>query len=128
MIVDKKFHLIEYLKHKGFELKRESDKRDILILRNYYDSWIQENKEVSVIIHYNYGCNDFMINAGLIMEIYMYPKNDKSDNYEVLYKGLKPLNFDDAETLFEMILPNEKLLKKIDGEVIDNEAQMMRNL
>ncbi len=127
-MVDKNFDLIAYLKYKGFEMKRGSDKRDTLVLRSYYDSWQQENKEVSVTIHYNYGCNRFMMNAGLMMEVYMYPQNDTSNYYEVLYKGLQPLNFDDAETLFEMILPNEKLLRLIDGEVMDNAAQAMRDL
>ncbi len=126
-MVDKNFNLIEYLKYKGFEVKRESDNRDIFVMRDYYDSWQQKNKEVSVIVHYNYGCNSFMLNAGLMMETYMYSPNN-TDEYEALYKGLQPLNFDQAEILFEMILPNEKLLKEIDDEVLSNSSDKMKDL
>jgi len=116
-MIDKNFNLIEYLKYKGFEIKRESDKRDILVLRHYFDSWAQESKEISVIVHYHYGCNTFMLNAGLMMEVYMYKPG--SESHEVLFKGLQPLNFDNAETLFEMVLPSRELLEKIDAQLLD---------
>ena len=116
-MIDKTFDLIEYLKYKGFEIKRKSDKRDILVLRNYYDSWVQENKEISVIMHYDYGCNAFMYNAGLMMEIIMRPSDQNVESFDILYKGLQPMNFDSAEILFEMILPSQKVFEKINEKM-----------
>jgi hypothetical protein len=45
--------------------------------------------------------------AGLMMEIIMRPDDPNHERFDILYKGLQPINFDDAEVLFDMVLPTQ---------------------
>ncbi len=99
---EKDFSLTRYLEHLGFFQERDSDKRDNFIME-YIDPFAEVTYTVDLTIHYNLFYTYFSLPY---MEILFKRKSES----HLRFKGLAPLNFDDAMTIFNAVLPTKEYL------------------
>jgi hypothetical protein len=97
------FDIIAFIESKGFSQTRNSEKRDIFEKRYYYP-FALETYSAEITISYG-GVTSELHSSSKLMTI------ELRESKSVLFDGLAPKEFDDAEAIFKLVLPSLEELR-----------------
>jgi hypothetical protein len=101
------FDIAEFIRQNHFSQTREGDKRDIFE-KDYFHPFENKHCKVCVTIHYDSGYSQFNSYSIWLLTIELVSIEDR----QVVFKGIAPSTFDEAASLFELILPTKEYLQR----------------
>jgi hypothetical protein len=101
------FDIAEYIRQTGFTQTRKSDKRDIFE-KSYYHPFDKRTYTACVTLHYDAGYSDFNSNSIWLMTIEFVDPQGRG----MAFNGIAPTTFDQAASIFELILPTKDYLAR----------------